>query len=438
MKRNLSIAAGVVFGSLILTPATHAESLQDTITKALQTNPQAQASMNRYRAEMEKIDEAWGAYLPSVDVSAGVGKQKKDQSGENATLANDGETFTRREASFSVKQNLFAGFNTKNSVEQSRHRASAEYLRMTNTLQDLSLKVVDAYLKVLERRDMIELAVENLKMHDVIYKQIQQRTQQGVARSSDLAQIEGRRARANANVINARNNLTDAESEFFALVGSMPGELEQPGSWKLELPKSIDTALEVAVKSNPNVMASNFEVKSSESQYESLKGSFYPTLDLEFDRNWKQDADGQIGKFLDTTAMLRLRYNIFRGGADKARLQEGAYRAEESRAQRDRVLRNIEESLRLAWAAYEFNGKQKEYLRLHQESSRESVEAYREQFNIGKRTLLDLLDSENELFQASRSLTSSIYQEAFARYRIFAATGQLMETLNVSAPEGAK
>ena len=133
--------------------------------------------------------------------------------------------------------------------------------------------------------------------------------------------------------------------------------------------------------------------------------------------------------------MLRVRYNLFRGGADSARLSEGAYRAEESRAQRDRVLRTLEETLRIAWAAYEFTEQQQEFLRLHEQSSRESVVAYREQFNIGKRTLLDLLDSENELFQSSRSLTSSIYQEAFARYRVFAATGQLMNVLGVKTQD---
>ena len=430
MKRNLSVTAGVVISCLSLTPATYAQTLQEAVAKALQTNPQAQARLNRYRAEMEKVDVVRGAYLPSVDLSAGVGKQKKDQFG---TPAVDQKTFTRSEASVSLKQSVFSGFNTLKSVEQARHKTSAEYLRLRNTLQELSLKVVDAYLKVLERRDMIELAVENLKMHDVIYQQIKQRTRQGVARSSDLAQIEGRKARANANVVNARNNLADAESEFFSLVGSMPEELEQPGAWKLELPATLDAALQQSIDVHPNILASTFEVRSSESQYEALKSSFYPTLDIEVDHGWKRNADGSPGSNKDTTAMLRLRYNIFRGGSDRARLQEGAYRAEESRAQRDRVVRTIEESLRLAWAAFEFSSQQKEYLQLHEESSRKSVEAYREQFNIGKRTLLDLLDSENELFQASRSLTSSIYQEAFARYRIFAATGQLMDVLNVPA-----
>ena len=434
MKTRVSLAMGLFLGCLSISSLGFAETLQDVLNKALKTNPQTLASLNRYRAQVENADAVWGQYFPSVDVTVGVGKQRKDT--EGFSDGTNDKLITRKDASFSVKQNLFSGFNTQNSVDRARYQAKAELLRLKNTVQDVGLSIIDAYLKVLERRDMIDLAIENLKMHDDIYQQIRQRAQQGVARSSDLAQIEGRRARANANVINARNNLVDAESEFMALVGSMPEDLEQPGSWKLEMPESLDTALQNAVSLHPNALASAQEVKSSQSQYESQKSSFYPTLDIELDQNWKKDADGQPGRVRDGTAMLKLRYNLFRGGSDKARLYESAYRAEESRAQRDRVLRTLEETLRVAWAAFEFNLQQQEFLRIHEASSRQSVEAYREQFNIGKRTLLDLLDSENELFQSSRSLTTAIYQEAFARYRVFAATGQLMDVLDVSMPEG--
>lgn len=428
------LSAALLAGCYTFSPLALSDTLEDVVNKALAEHPQALASLNRYRAEMESVDVAWGGYLPSLDFTTGIGGQKKDYPDEPRNDL-DEKTFTRKEAALSLKQNVFSGFNTSSSVAQARHKASAEYLRMRNTLQDLALKVIDAYLKVLERRDQVELAEENLKVHDDIYKQIAQRAKQGVARNSDLAQIEGRRARANANVISARNNLMDAESEFFSLTGSMPGELEQPGSYRIELPENFPSALQKAVDHHPGVLATDFDIKSAESQAESAKSSYYPTLDIEVDRNWRNNADGLLGTHQDTTAMLRLRYNLFRGGSDQARVQESAYRTEESRAQRDRMLRNVEESLRVAWAAFEFTGEQKQYLRLHEESSKQTVEAYREQFNIGKRTLLDLLDSENELFQASRSLTSAVYQEAFARYRILGATGELLEKVNLTLPE---
>ncbi|MGI9277373.1 MAG: TolC family outer membrane protein [Endozoicomonas sp.] len=438
MNANRFVAAGLLACGLSVSSAGGAETLDEVIGKALKENPQAIAGLNRFRAEMENVDVAWGDYLPTFDLSAGYGKQRRDYPEPEDGAAqnpNDGVTYTRKEASVTLRQKVFSGFNTSSSVKQARFRATAEQHRLQSTLQDLSLRISDVYIKVLERRDLLEQAEQNLKIHDSIYRQIEQRTRQGVSRSSDLTQIEGRRARANANLVNARNNLQDAESEYLKLVGSMPRDLQQPGSYKLEMPASFDMALQTAVKSNPGIIATDFDIKSAESFYSSQQSTFYPTLDLELDQSWRHNVDGQLGTQKDTTAMLRMRYNLFRGGSDRARLKESAFRTEESRAQRDRALRNVEETLRLAWAAYTFAMEQKEYLLQHETSSRETVEAYREQFNIGKRTLLDLLDSENELFQASQSFTRSIYQEAFARYRILAATGKILERLKVSLPE---
>ena len=424
MVLSMSLASGTSYG----------ETLSEVLNKTLTEHPQARASLNRYRAEMQNIDVAWGGWLPSVDFAAGLGGQKKDYPDEFSN-SEDEKSFTRKEASISVKQNLFSGFSTSSSVDQARHKASAEFLRLRNTLQDLALKVIDAYLKVLEHRDLVQMAEENLEVHNAIYQQISQRAKQGVARASDLSQIDGRVARANANVISARNNLQDAESEYRSLVGQMPGDLEQPGSYKVEMYETFEKALGAAVKHNPGLQATEFDIKASESQHSATKSSYLPSLDVEVDQSWKNNADGQLGSHHDTTAMVRLRYNLFRGGSDTARVQESAYRTEESRAQRDRVLRTVEESLRLAWAAYEFLGEQKQYLQQHKSSSEETVAAYREQFNIGKRTLLDLLDSENELFQANKSLSNSVYQEAFARYRIISATGELLERLKFALPE---
>ena len=438
MKANRYLAVGLLACGLSVSSTGGAETLEEVIGKALKENPQAIAGMNRYRAEIEAVDIAWGGYLPSLDLSAGYGKQKRDYpEPEEGVPQNpsDGVTLTRKEGSISVRQSLFSGFNTSSSVSQARFKATAEQHRLQSTLQDLSLRISEVYIKVLERRDLLGQAEQNLKIHDSIFKQIEQRTRQGISRSSDLTQIEGRRARANANLINARNNLQDAESEYLRLVGSMPGDLQQPGSHKLEMPASFDMALQTAVKSNPGIIATDFDIKSAESFYSSQQSNFYPTLDLELDQSWRHNVDGQLGTQKDTTAILRMRYNLFRGGSDRARLKESAFRTEESRAQRDRALRAVEETLRLAWAAYTFALEQKEYLQQHEASSRETVEAYREQFNIGKRTLLDLLDSENELFQASQSYTRSIYQEAFARYRILGATGEILERLKVTLPE---
>ena len=428
MNVNKFLLAGLLAGAITGSFSAQAETLNEALAKTLAEHPEVLASESKVKAQRKAVKVAKSGYWPTLDIAGGAGKSKRQQSNSGV----DNRTLTSYEVSASLKQSLFSGFSTIYGVKSARQRSKAEKWRLQSTLEDVSLKVIDAYLKVLERRDLVELSEENLKVHDDIYRQIQQRTQQGVARSSDLAQIEGRRARASANLVSARNNLIDAESEYLALVGDMPGALEQPGSYNLILPENLDAALKQARENHPGLQAAIFDARSSQSQYSTAKSTFFPTLDFEIDQNWNENSVGNEGRTRDTVAMLRLRYNLFRGGGDRARMQESAYWAEESRARRERVDRNLEERLRIAWAAFELIDEQREYLELHESSSRETVSAYREQFNIGKRTLLDLLDGENELFQASRSLSSATYQLAFARYRILAAAGVLLKTLQVS------
>ncbi|OED44700.1 hypothetical protein ACH42_06885 [Endozoicomonas sp. (ex Bugula neritina AB1)] len=431
MKAIHFLLVGTIASSMTWSFTGLADSLEEAIKRTLSDHPQAQAGMSRWHSQQETISAARSGYWPSLDVVAGVGKQKKHFA---ATNPYDGVNFTRKEASFSIRQNLFSGLNTMSTVRSAKKSTMAEQWRLQTTYEELGLQVVDVYLKVLERRDHVHLAEENLSFHDDIYQQIHQRTVQGVARNSDLAQIEGRRARANANLISARNNLIDAESEYLSLVGVAPEDLEKPDFDSLVIPVSLEQAIKKSRDGHPGIQAANLDIQSSQAQYKAVRSAHMPTLDFEVDQNWRDNADGAPGATKDLTAMVRVRYNLFRGGGDRARLQESAYKVEESRAQLDRTFRNTEEKLRIAWAAFELTGQQADFLALHQESSKETVVAYREQFNIGKRTLLDLLDGENELFQSSRSLKSTQYQEAFARYRILGATGQLLNSLNISQP----
>lgn len=251
MKANKLLLASVITGIMAGSFSAQAETLNEVLTRTLAEHPEIQASQSKVKAQRKAVKVAKSGYWPTLDVAGGAGKSRRQQAGSPVNE----ETKTSYELSASFKQSLFSGFSTVYGVKSARQRGNAEKWRLQSTLEDVGLKVVDAYLKVLERRDLVQLSEDNLRVHDDIYKQIEQRTQQGVARSSDLAQIEGRRARASANLVSARNNLVDAESEYQALVGDMPGELEQPGSYNLTLPENLDAALQQARENNPGLQA---------------------------------------------------------------------------------------------------------------------------------------------------------------------------------------
>lgn len=429
--RPTLIGAFVICASL--SPEAWSVTLKDVIKTALNNHPEARAGLIMISAEREKVSRVQAEYLPSLDVSAGVGGQKRllppTQRTENSV---HNKSYTRKEGQVSLRQNIFSGFNTVQRVAEARYISTAESYRLSATLEGLALKVANAYLKVLEQTELLELAEANLRLHDDIFQQVKKKADQGLSRSSDLTQVEGRRARANANVVNARNNLADYQVEYHALVGSQPAELSMPDTSRLSLPKSLEDNIKVVLKEHPAIQSIDHEIMAADAGYKAQKSNFLPSLNLNVEQKWRTNADGQLNTTQDLQVMAQLSYNLFRGGADLSQIRESAYRAEEKRAQKDRLLRNIEEQLRLAWDSYQFVGEQLQYLYAHEEASKKTVEAYREQFQIGKRTLLDLLDTENELFQASQSLTQAIYQESYARYRVLAASGLMLNTLGLN------
>ncbi len=431
MNRFPLILTGVFSSLLIWNTQALAETLEESISKALLVHPEAKAALSRLKAEEASIGVASAAFWPTLDLTGDIGQRRSEEDSEGPS---EEVRIDHQEASLSFRQNLFNGFNTVNSVDSARKDTQAEQWRLYSTLEDLALQITDAYLKVLERQDLLGLAEENLELHNEIFDQIEQRTRQGVARSSDLIQVEGRRARANANLINARNNLMDAESAYRAIAGYSPMDLEFPGFAHLRLPADLASAIKQGWENHPDLKAAELAIESSESAYSSRKSSYLPSLDAELDQKWTGGIEGQSGDVMETVGMLRFSYNLFNGGGDKARLLESAYQAEESRSEKTRLMRDVEERMRIAWAAFEYTSGQRQYLLLHEHASRETVAAYREQFNIGKRTLLDLLDTENELFQSSISLTSAVYQETYARYRVLAAGGQLLQNMGFVLP----
>ena len=174
------------------------------------------------------------------------------------------------------------------------------------------------------------------------------------------------------------------------------------------------------------------DVSAAEAQVRETKSGFYPALDLVFSQSWNKNLDGLEGPNKDYSAMLRLRYNLFNGGADLARKRQAAYVLDETRDQANRTRRQVVESVRLSWNAYRALNDQMGWLKQHADSSLKTRDAYDKQFGIGQRTLLDLLDSENELFQARSAYVRAQYDRLFAEYRILAGTGDLLQQLNVA------
>ena len=406
-----------------------AQTLEESVSQTLLNHPQIKEAYSLYQSRKYQIDEAKAGYYPKLDASAGVGPERIKDAGTSERT-----DMTRRDASITLSQMLFDGFDTSSNVDRTDAEAKAQKLSLLSTAENTALRVTEVYLNMLRQQEIFDLSKDNLATHEQILSDITKRTTSGVGSSADLSQIQGRVARAYSNMAAAQNNLDDARAEYLRVVNSEPSDLVEPAADSVVLPASLDEALKQATANNPVLLSALEDINAAQYQHEGAKANYYPKVSLEAGQNWYEDAGGDKGYSDNLSAMLRVRYNLFNGGADDARSRSTSALYSQAKDIHMNAYRQVEEGTRLAWQAKESLKSQKEFQQQHVEYSYETVRAYKQQFTLGQRTLLDVLNTENELFEARKSLIGTQYDELYAQYRILNATGTLLDSLKVKKP----
>lgn len=426
----------LVFPLYLMVGTSSAATLQEAVDATVKTNPDVLAAVHERQAVSKEVDQAKAGYYPTLDLQVGTGWEMTDNPSTRGS--GKGEVHLNRdEARLDARQMLFDGMETKNEVERQEARTNSRAFSVFSSAENTGLDAVEAYLNVLRRQHLVELAQTNLEAHQRTHDQIMLRSERGVGRKADMDQSLGRLALAEANLMSEQSNLRDAETSYIRVVGMEPDTLSQPDSPISLIPQTRDEAIAAAVDNHPTLRLAAFDVESAQAQHATAKAPFYPDLHLELGTRADHDIDGQEGKDKDLYAMLRLRYNLANGGRDTARREETAFLINQAAEIRNNTHRQVEESVRLSWNAWETVKRQMSFRRQHVESSEKSRDAYQQQFSLGQRTLLDLLDSENEVFSARTALVNTQYDEMFAMYRILNSMGMLLQGLNVELPEAA-
>ena len=422
-----------------------AQSLEAAVATALDTHPDIRQAFARFKSKEEDVNRASAGYFPTIDLTAGYGYEYTDTPGNrrSAINGNDGETeLARGEFGVSIKQILFDGMYTSSEIDRTKFEASAEQWTLIANAEDLALQVAKAYLNFIKTAELVKLSEKNIVSHQAIYDQIKERTDSGLGNIADLSQVTGRLARAQSNMISARNNNLDARSQFIRLTNTQPDNLILPVPDADMLPKNKTTGLNLAIESHPVIRSAQQDISAARAFKSSVNARYYPTLSLELAANSDNDIAGesginQFGQDVgghrnDATAMLRLRYNFYSGGKDIATERSAAYKISEAQEINYSAHRQVTESFGLAWNAFKMLALQKTYLKQHVVTSRDTQSAYKQQFDIGQRNLLDLLDTENELFQARKDYLDADFNELSAQYRLLNAIGQLLNSLRVT------
>lgn len=425
-KRKISLALAIMALLTAEAGAAPASTLQDAVKKAIVGNPEVQARWHAFLSSQDEVDVARGGYYPRLDVTAGIGRENLTQ----PSLPSD--SFTRRGAALTLNQMIYDGFATKSEVTKLAYAKLTRYYELLDATETTALEAMRAYEDVLRYRELTRLAQENYVQHKQIFDQIQQRVQAGVGRRVDLEQAGGRLALAQSNLLTEASNLHDVSARYQRIVGELPpGEMVSPGLLKQGIPPSIGEALKLAFQGNPAFNAAIENVRAAQAEIGTAKANFHPRVDLRASKDITYNDNGVSGKTDREIIELVLNYNLFKGGSDRARVNQFAKRLELARDLRDKSCRDIRQTLAIAYNDIGRLSKQLGFLDQHQLSIEKAREAYRKQFDIGQRTLLDLLDTENEYFQARRAYANANHDFAIAHARTLAGMGELAASLQV-------
>ena len=407
--------------------AAQAVSLQEAVKQAITTNPDVQARWHTFKAAIHEQEVARGGYFPRVDLTSGVGRESLVQPNQPAN------TYIRRSAVLSLTQMLFDGFATRNEVARLGYTKLGRYYEVLDVSETTALDATRAYLDVMRYRELARLAQENFARHDQLFGQIQERVQAGVGRRVDFEQASGRLALAQSNMLTEASNLHDVSARYQRIVGTLPpGEMIAPELIKQGIPPSIEEALRLAYQGSPAFNAAIENVRAAQAEARGRQSNFMPRIDLRARKDINDNFLGVTGRRDNEVVELVLNYNLFKGGSDTALLRQYAERLKQSQDLRERSCREIRQTITIAFKDIQSIGRQLVFLDQHQLSIEKAREAYRKQFEIGQRTLLDLLDTENEYFQARRAYVNASFEHAIAHARTLAGMGKLLASLQVN------
>ena len=402
------------------------DSLTDAAARAIAANPEVEARWHAFKASRAEQEVARGGFMPQIDLSANVGAQMRKRPNV------EDDDFTRRGAALSINQMLYDGFETRSEVARLGHASLVRYYELLDGAEDVALEAATAYLDVLRYRELVRLAKENYVQHKQVFDQISQRVKAGVGRRVDLEQASGRLALAESNLLTESSNLHDVSARYQRIVGEVPPDaLPSADIPAAGIPATIGEALNAAYAANPALAAAHQNVRAAQAEARAKRAGYRPRVDLRAREQYGWNTDGIDGDHRDRVLEVVLNYNLFRGGSDRARIRQFAEQLNQAQDLRDKSCRDLRQSLVIAHNDIARLGEQLEYLDQHQLSIEKAREAYRKQFDIGQRTLLDLLDTENEYFDARRAYTQAIYDLSTAKARTLDGMGALMQTLGL-------
>ncbi|QTN26885.1 TolC family outer membrane protein [Rhodoferax sp. AJA081-3] len=430
MTKLTAISTAALIASASFSPWVLAQqspgTLKEAVERAILQNPEVKLRFHNLEAAKAERGVAQGAWLPRIDLEVAGGTYETKTPSLASALSYNGNR-----ASLQLRQTLFDGFATLHETRRLSYAQQAAYYDLLASSNQIALEAARAYTDVLRFRELVQLAADNFTTHQEVHDRLSQKVTAGVGRKVDLEQAAGRMALAESNWLTESSNLHDVSARYQRLVGQLPAaNLAATESMGQYLKAGAGFPSE-AVRSNPEFLSAVATIRGYRSDSSMRRAAYSPTVEFRARQSMETNQSGINGDYRDTALEVVLSYNLYRGGSDKARVNQAVAKLNSAYDLRDKACRDVWQTGEIAFNDSQRLAAQIKLLSQHELSTSKARQAYQQQFDIGQRSLLDLLDTENELYQARRALANAEYDLQLSAVRVLATSGTLLSTLKL-------
>ena len=417
---------------------TYADTLSAVVRYVSETNPKVLAAKQSRLSIEQAITQARAGYFPQVKATALYGPEHSKNSNTIAaaiTGAAESVNMPVREVGLTVDQMIFDGYATSGEVLRNIARANSAGYQVLAAMQDGAMNAIQAYLDVLQEKELIALAEKNVQFHHTIHGDIKARVDRGLSNDADIIQVQGRLALAESNLYAEKSNLQDAIARYRLAVGEYPQDMTMPSQVPAYfIPRTEREAIEYSEMNNPVVRSAMADIQAAYQQRQVAKSKNFPRLDLQLGIDRNSNVGGTRGPDDDQFAFAKVSYDLYSGGAIIGRQRETEHLLGQAQEIMRNTYRQAQQDTKFAWDSLMTSRKLLKFLKEHTYSSGNTVTAYNEQFGLGKRTLLDLLDVQNETYSAKKAYIQGRYKVITSEFQLLHNMGNLVQTMYITLP----
>lgn len=420
--RALMIGVAVSAMSVVVSSTANAQSLRDALAAAYKYNPRLDAERARQRATDEEVARAHSGYRPTVTGSADIGYQRTDN--KPTGIGNSGETHPKGYA-VTASQPIFNGFRTLNGVRvaEATVRAGRETLR--NVEQSVLLEAATAYVDVVRDQAILKLRENNVEVLTRELKATRDRFSVGEVTRTDVAQAEARRAAAVSALDRARSELKTSRATFERVIGYPPSTLSEQKPPVRLLPKSQAEAVDITLKESPVIVSALYTEQAARHTVDQVWGELLPSIRVDAQYSQRFDPSTVLDETESTTVTGRLEVPLYEAGDVRARVRQAKHTHVSRLQQIEQQRTEAKAATVSAWSNLVAARAQIEADQVQVKATSTALAGVREEERVGQRTLLDVLNAEQEALNAQVQLATTKRNLVVASYGLLASIGRM-------------